>query len=101
MTKKVLNLDSDDHYTIDGDTLSEGIAHLQKLASQFGADAKINFLVRWDGDVYFEVKYSREETDDEYIARLDREHMVEVSSREARRKQYEQLKKEFASEAAE
>lgn len=80
---------------IDLESLDRAIAVLQDLREQYSGDAKISFATNYEGDTNFVVKIHREETDEEYLVRTDREQRTEQLNLIRRRNEYNKLKAEF------
>jgi hypothetical protein len=71
---------------LDYKSLEDAIEYLQELSAKFGSSATLSME-----EYGATVEYSREETDDEYRVRLS----TDEHHKEFRKRQYEQLKKEF------
>lgn len=94
-TKKITVYRKDDiKYSLAGKTLEDASKFLMSISSAYPKDAYIDVGCEQDyGDytAYLVVSYRSEETDEELAYRVAREDQ----SAEYRRKQFEQLKKEF------
>ena len=84
--------------------LTEAAKYLTELAKTLPADATIEDETNSYDPVYLEVQSYREETDEEYSYRIELEEQEErrkadeakkQKEKEARRKQWEELNKEF------
>ena len=93
--KQIIQVRSKD-FDIDTDTIEQAIKKLTQFQESIGKDtfAYIDFNTEFDCDTKFKIIYSREETDDEYVKRIDAENL----EKKIRREKYEQLKKEFENE---
>lgn len=74
----------------DGGTLNLLAEEIQSLKDEYGGDATIN-IETWDGYSTVELKYQSPETETEEKQRL----LWEEKRKQFRKKQYEDLKKEF------
>lgn len=92
--KKNIKVTSDS-IDLDCMTLEEAIAKLTGLSVLYGNKATIDFSLNWEWDVSFRVGCTRQETEEEYILRLDNEkrHAENIAAEEAR--VYNQLKAKF------
>lgn len=94
-TKKIMVYRKDDiRFSLDGKTLEDASKFLMSISSNYPKDAYIDVGCEQEyGDytAYLVVSYKSEETDEELAHRVVREEQ----SAEYRRKQFEQLKKEF------
>lgn len=82
-------------YDIDQDTIQSAINILQGIAKEYHKDVKIEFQCKWEGDTSFKVCYMELETEEEAFRRTN----IIAINEQARRKQYEALKKEFEEKA--
>ena len=81
---------------IDGDTIKDVIAHLQKMALSYGESAIISKEREpYSDNTYLGVFVDRPETDEEMNKRIAQEEVWAKRHADARRQQYEALKKEF------
>lgn len=84
MTKKIISFESD-WYDFHGNTIRYAIDKLENIAKLYGDSARVVC------QGYISFNYSREETDEEYEARVKQEGKSFLR----RKKLYEKLKREF------
>ena len=89
----MVNREDDIRYSLEGKSLVEGSKFLMSISSNYPKDAYIGVGLRdnYGEEAYVVIRYKTEETDEELAKRLAREKQSE----DYRRKQFEQLKKEF------
>lgn len=75
-------------------SLGNFLSDISLLIEKYGEDAILDFTYEEDMGVEMYINTSREETDEEYQRRLSKEE----ESKEIRKKQYLQLKKEFEND---
>lgn len=85
--------EEDIRYSLEGKTLKDASEFLMSIHTKYPSDAYIDVGLRdnYGEEAYVVVRYRSEETDEEISKRLAREAL----SQEYRKKQFEQLKKEF------
>jgi len=91
MIKLTKTRHSKEVYDIHNLSLSNAIKVLSSLIEEFDEEAEVDFNIDYEGDTSFRIRYYENETDEEYNKRLNFEFLL----KQQRRKQYEELKKEF------
>lgn len=102
MTKKIIKVVVEDVSPYEFDTtLSSVKEKVDELIKEHGPDAHLD----WDPDHWFpydsspsprfRIRIDREETDEEYKARLEQERKIKEDQDERDRKEFERLKKKF------
>lgn len=92
MNKLVVTQEVDSiKYELEGLTMKELVEYFAEKGARYGEDAFLDVTVDFDDVTVITINVKREETDQEY------EHRMGAADRakEYRRKQFEQLKKEF------
>lgn len=89
--KKIINVKQCITNLVNNKTIEEAIVALATIAAEFGKQAKIEVSCETYGVGKVSIHYDREETMEEYYARLD--NLFAKTSLE--RQQYERLKRRF------
>ena len=85
---------------VDGYSIKQILAHLQDLALSYGEDAVITRELEpySDGATYLSVRVARPESDEKMAARIAQEEHWEEQRQAARRRQFEELQREFGKD---
>ena len=86
-------------FNIDGESIKEILAHLQDLALSYGEDAVITREAEpYSDSTYLSVRVARPESDEKMAARIAQEEHWEEQRQAARRRQFEELQREFSKD---
>lgn len=92
MNKLVVTQEVDSiKYQLEGLTMKELVEYFAEKAERYGEEAFLAITYDFDDVMLITINVKREETDQEYEYRM----AAEDRAKEYRRKQFEQLKKEF------